>query len=304
MPDLQILRQALTQQDGWFRSCVVFEHDTHNPQGFPQSSEIIEPTELYALGEAAMGTVLEGQERLEAREHRDEEGVIGETAIFPSDSAAAIDNSITTLRQPTMEQAAKALGMGLEDGKPILDLRPTGPRTCLQPWQAIGIQWMMGQESNVFPGGILADGCGLGKTFQILCLIYYQAEAEAKMKPTGPFHPSLIIVPPSLLETSWYPEIETRFGNALHLRVFYGDSRTTSNQSGKEALLTNLTDLTEWYDSLDFASVRTAKTIVLTSYETWARRTTRQVTNKVRNHNDLQLQLKFHELIRSRNCKP
>ncbi|KAJ5151942.1 hypothetical protein N7492_010237 [Penicillium capsulatum] len=96
---------------------------------------------------------------------------------------------------------------------------------------------------------------------------------EAAMKREGPFYPTLIVVLPGLLETSWYPEIEARFGYILTTRIFYGGARTTAQRAGKDSVITNTEDLISWYDGLDKASVKTATTIVLTSYEMWARAT-------------------------------
>lgn len=47
-----------------------------------------------------------------------------------------------------------------------------------------------------------SDDYGLGKTFPVLCLVYYQAEVNAERNPTAVFQPSLILAPSSLLENA------------------------------------------------------------------------------------------------------
>lgn len=88
----------------------------------------------------------------------------------------------------------------------------------LRPYQKIGYSWLIQNIKSGF-GSILADDMGLGKTLQVLATILHFKEKNQLDK-----HPSLIIVPPTLI-SNWQQEIE-RFAPELSYYIYYGSNRT------------------------------------------------------------------------------
>lgn len=85
----------------------------------------------------------------------------------------------------------------------------------LRPYQRHGYEWLHFLRDFKF-GGILADDMGLGKTVQTLALLQ-------KIYEDGSTHPSLIIVPTSLL-FNWQNEIQ-RFTPSLRVLMYRGIDR-------------------------------------------------------------------------------
>lgn len=85
-----------------------------------------------------------------------------------------------------MEQAAPMLCRRPGRGRAIFDPGPSGPRSDVKSRQTFGIDWL----HNTFPGGVLGETCGLGKTSEIVSLDF-QALAEMEGNPNH-FYPSMI----------------------------------------------------------------------------------------------------------------
>ncbi len=123
----------------------------------------------------------------------------------------------------------------------------------LRPYQRLGVAWLWHLYREQL-GGILADEMGLGKTAQALALLAAvtgeRASShgnEARRGAESAPHPSLVVVPASLLE-NWRREC-ARFAPRLRVFVHHGERRLVAK---------------------DFA----AHDLVLTSYGTLARDST------------------------------
>jgi hypothetical protein len=95
------------------------------------------------------------------------------------------------------------------------------PQISLYPHQREGVAWMqhlygLRDECQV-RGAVLAHDMGLGKTLQLLCLMAWLLEQDAKAPPV------LIVAPVSLLE-NWADEIASYFcSGSLPFLMAYGD---------------------------------------------------------------------------------
>mgnify|MGYP001767077093 FL=1 len=85
----------------------------------------------------------------------------------------------------------------------------------MRPYQLAGYEWFYFLKKFKF-GGCLADDMGLGKTVQTLALLQ-------KEKECSEHHPSLVIVPTSLL-FNWQREAE-KFAPALQVLCYHGNGR-------------------------------------------------------------------------------
>ena len=82
----------------------------------------------------------------------------------------------------------------------------------LTNYQIDGINWLLDQELSHNSGGILADDPGLGKTLQMLSLIYLNKKEK-----------TLIVVPKSIL-TQWIDTLKSLF-KFMNIYVHYGDEK-------------------------------------------------------------------------------
>jgi SNF2 family DNA or RNA helicase len=80
--------------------------------------------------------------------------------------------------------------------------------------------------------------------------------------------PTLILVPNALIDT-WITEVEKHFGDSLTLIIFF-DSNTGDRRR-------KLVELQKPLDKLDLTVPSTGTTVILSSYQTCARRTTREI---------------------------
>ena len=82
----------------------------------------------------------------------------------------------------------------------------------LTDYQIEGVKWLISREFDRNPGGILADDPGLGKTLQMLSLIYINKKEK-----------TLIVVPKSIL-TQWCDLIKNILGD-MNLYIHYGEGK-------------------------------------------------------------------------------
>ena len=160
------------------------------------------------------------------------------------------------------------------DGQPVLTPTSSYPisPTILKPWQVTGVSWMLEQEASPLHGGILADACGLGKTLTALTLIYQAALVQSR----PPYRPTLVLVPSALIDT-WLLEIERHFGDALTVRLFYGAKSRTGDSERKLMLLESLGEVRKFLGRCPADQASSARTVILSSYNTWATRTTTEI---------------------------
>lgn len=167
------------------------------------------------------------------------------------------------------------------DGKLQAILNPRNTHhigeTTLKPWQATAVAWMMDQEAQGLGGGILGDACGLGKTLTALSLILFSARKAQIEGGEGIQHrPNLVVAPSGVIDV-WIQEIDRYFGVQLTLLIFYGSPATTDHFRHKDRVAKDIDSLHERIERLDPKNVRTALTVVVSSYTTWFWRTTRPV---------------------------
>ncbi|KAL4958616.1 uncharacterized protein BDV14DRAFT_206514, partial [Aspergillus stella-maris] len=141
----------------------------------------------------------------------------------------------------------------------------------LKRHQVTGVKFTSDQENGPVRGGMIADACGLGKTTQMLA--YLAMVTRDLTKDAAPFQPTLVLCPPAVIDT-WYDEWAKRFKEIFTLRLFHGSRKHTSNVRRQELIIDEVTELQQWMGALDATDPRTARTIVLSSYQTWSKRTT------------------------------
>ncbi|OQD80065.1 hypothetical protein PENSOL_c279G03716, partial [Penicillium solitum] len=192
----------------------------------------------------------------------------------PAALASARDVSLDRLTHP-FNTAIHHTRIPLNsDGQPWLappSSYPISP-TILKPWQVTGVSWMLQQEASPLHGGILADACGLGKTLTALTLIHQAALVQSR----PPYRPTLILVPSALIDT-WLLEIERHFGDALTVRLFYGAKSRTGDSERKLMLLESLGEVQAFLGRCPTDQASSARTVILSSYNTWATRTTTEI---------------------------
>ncbi|KAJ6112271.1 Helicase C-terminal [Penicillium sp. IBT 18751x] len=146
-------------------------------------------------------------------------------------------------KPPSFDAALARLGLtGSENSHAILEPPNTFQvaPTFLKPWQVTAIAWMLDQEASPLQGGLLTDAC----------------------------------------VDTWFTEIDQHFGDALTLILFFGSSSRTGDHHRKAKTVGTLADLKSALDSLDPTNPTTGTTVVLSSYQTWARRTTQEVDSE------------------------
>lgn len=126
--------------------------------------------------------------------------------------------------------------------------QPVRVQTPLMPHQLQALRWMLWREEQEFPGGILADAMGLGKTLTMLTLVEQQrrkdkswklaahskdgdgddndSEATAALSPRAG---TLVVCPLSLLH-QWEGEVERHLPGQWRVRVHHGRNRSTDPQ--------------------------------------------------------------------------
>ncbi|KAJ5818151.1 hypothetical protein N7474_003742 [Penicillium riverlandense] len=133
----------------------------------------------------------------------------------------------------------------------------------MQSMQAMGVRCMSEDDTSLH-GGILGDGCGLGKTLTALAGIWFAA-AKQEARGDTEFRSTLVVCRAPLVDT-WIDQVVSYFGDALTLRLYHGNVTTVRDADPrKERIIDNLGD---WMDSLDIANPQTARTLILTSYQT------------------------------------
>lgn len=116
--------------------------------------------------------------------------------------------------------------------------QPEGVKTPLLPHQRQGLAWMLWRETQAPPGGILADGMGLGKTLTMLALIQQQRRASREGKRKGTPAPpngeestqavecsgTLVVCPLSLLH-QWEGEVTAHLSEPWSVHLYHGKGR-------------------------------------------------------------------------------
>lgn len=167
---------------------------------------------------------------------------------------------------PAFSESCEALQ--IDPDKRVLSVGSCPPVKLL-PWQISAAWWMMKQEASAIQGGILVDDRGLGKTITILSFIYqasFKPAEERSMKPT------LILAPAGMVST-WASQLVKSFSLEMPFFIFYGWRSQTSDAVQKSRTLESLEELNSKLDSLDPSDPTTSRTVIISSYSTWAERT-------------------------------
>ena len=140
----------------------------------------------------------------------------------------------------------------------------------LLPHQEEGLAWAQQLCEKKYPGGLLADDMGVGKTLQVLCFLEWH---HAKKRPQQPY---LIVAPIALLE-NWRAEYPKFFDKgALDFVTLYGKELQKFKCDPADAVNIQIPEiegaerfreLRQRRGALDVKRLSTAK-LVLTTYET------------------------------------
>ncbi|KAI9775006.1 MAG: hypothetical protein M1839_001606 [Geoglossum umbratile] len=163
-----------------------------------------------------------------------------------------------------------------DDSKALFSVNRSGfprvGRLTLKPWQVVGVKWMMDQEMSPVRGGIVADGCGLGKTNQTLAFLATSLRHnETSGLPRRSYRPTLIIAPPAVIQT-WIDEYTDYFSDVFEMRVFH--SGRYQAPWVRDATLSRAETKTLWHVGgvADPHNGMTRRLLLITTYETLARR--------------------------------
>lgn len=124
----------------------------------------------------------------------------------------------------------------------------------------------MDQESRSLGGGILGDACGLGKTLTVPSLILFSARKTQLDGGRDIEHwPKIVVAPAGVIDV-WIQEIDRYFGDQLTVLIFHGSPGTANRLRKRHSLIKDIDHLHERVGQLDPKDVRTALTVVVTSY--------------------------------------
>jgi hypothetical protein len=273
LSDIKALHTSLCSQTFHTGNVLIYEPPSASAQGTTAShtAATIATSEAIVTATDEMDTIAQAE-----TESAHQQDPTNTHAIDVIHQRQQLQVSAVT---PSFDAAITRLGLdGHENSHAVLHPPNTFqvPPTFLKLWQVTGVAWMLNQEESPLHGGLLADACGLGKTLSALTLIWTANQPSEPMDPTRTFAPSLILVPNALVDT-WITEIDRHFGDALTLILFFGSSTRTGDRRRKALTVSKVTDLQSTLHGLDPSNPATGTTVVLSSYQTWARRTTREV---------------------------
>ncbi|KAL4982726.1 P-loop containing nucleoside triphosphate hydrolase protein [Aspergillus falconensis] len=206
---------------------------------------------------------------------------VSEHPITDADDLGKEMATVKSMRDELVRASAAA--PPVKDACGVLGLDPSRPRLQgdgqlaidLKPYQVTGMIWMRDQERGPIKGGILADDCGLGKTRQGCGLVW--ARTRTRESSDARFKPTLVVAPGGVLPV-WIRELRITWGGQLTFRIYYR-SRAATTDLAIKALTLEPDELAPYVKGLDARDPATAKTLILTSYETWSIRTTKEANS-------------------------
>ncbi|KAJ5649628.1 SNF2-related protein [Penicillium longicatenatum] len=259
----RVLHNYFVDEDRDFsKDCVLFEPIDTQPR---QTSLDTHVALVASIGEAIMTANDEGDDH-EAANNMDLADDVG---------CAVVERRDYTMSARTREfqDACNKAGLTVtKDGVYLHSHRISKP-VSLEPWQATAVAWMMDmEEQSPLHGGILADGCGLGKTRTTYTLM---ERSLTKTSENGTYYPQLVLCPKSLLDM-WYAEAMEHFGDTFVIKVFYGPQPKSPKTHREECVINNNDVLMEYLRTLDSSSIETLRVVIISTYDTFAFRTTHQ----------------------------
>ena len=156
--------------------------------------------------------------------------------------------------------ACKALGLDVHQPKPF-------PQRglVLRPHQVTGIYSALLREKDALPFHIFADDCGLGKTCQLLHLVYFRNKVMMR-KEASDYKVTLILAPKSTC-SSWLRDASFMFPTGpegLQVWTYYsrGFDETTRNYR-------EISELVAAVKKLRCDDPVTGRTVILSTYDTF-----------------------------------
>ncbi|KAL4798953.1 P-loop containing nucleoside triphosphate hydrolase protein [Aspergillus venezuelensis] len=249
----RVLDRLLRGNEPFEETCVIYEpDDTSVPDRADDTSCL---TSLISDAGAGITTLTDADAQAPEDEQENQMGDIDVRAARTNiKRASAIAPSL----------ASAFIKLGLDPLRPAIKL-DEATEVLLKPWQVTAMAWMMDQEKRPVKSGILGDGCGLGKTLTALSFLY-----TSSITGNAPFKPTLIVVPAVLID-SWYTEISTTFGQHIKLRLFHSRQAHVAGDK-RQITIDTVEELQSWIAGLS-EDRETGRTVVLTSYNTWSKRT-------------------------------
>lgn len=162
--------------------------------------------------------------------------------------------------EPDYETAAELLNLDLDC--------PRFGKVTLKPWQVTGAAWMAMQEDSIIRGGIIGDQDGLGKKIQALHFICHRADTGC-----APFYPTLIVARSPSIDI-WYNEA-IRFRDKFTILLFYGYAGTAGRK--RKRYMVDFDQLNDRLKDMSSNDRQTGRTLIITSYTTFVRRTLKKV---------------------------
>ncbi|KAJ5745350.1 SNF2-related protein [Penicillium odoratum] len=256
----KILQDYMVNKDQDFsKNCVLFEPADTNPL---QTSLDTNIAQVASISEAITTANDEG----------DDQDAADEMDLRDDSSCPAVKRQGPTMSASTRDivDACERAGLVMTN-KGIQLVTHSDVRICLEPWQATAIAWMIDMEEQTpLRGGILADGCGLGKTRTTLALM---ERSLLKVPDDGTYYPQLVLCPKSLVDM-WYTEVKDQFGETFTVKVFYGYPKKAPKSDRERCIIKSNAELLEFLGSLEPKCKTTGRVIIISSYDTFARRTT------------------------------
>ena len=206
------------------------------------------------------------------------------------------DMTARTAQYPSWEEACELLGIPQDEALGGIDAINWNFPPCQKPFrpvvvQVIAVAWMRKMEASPIRGGILALDAGLGKTLTAIYLMFkdYEDGKKAYEKNKASEHPVKMVFKPNLVACPavviqvWVTEILMRFPT-LRIRTLYssenesGASESQKYRSLKPDIVEARHELETTYPSDD---PETLNVVVITSFETFAKRACKEVKRNV-----------------------
>lgn len=263
----QILHDYSVHDDREFsKDCVLFEPIDTKPR---QTSLDTHVAQVVSIGEAIATANDEGDD--------DETTDCMDSTDSSNVSVGRRQNHTMSASTRDLPNACARAELTVTKDGVHLHSHRVGRPLPLEPWQATAIAWMLDMEENTpLHGGILADGCGLGKTRTTFTMM---ERSISRLPESGTYYPQLVLCPKSLVDM-WYAEGIEQFGDAFVIKVFYGSLPKNPKSDREKCIIGNNASLMEYLGALNFSSKDTARIVIISTYDTFASRTTHRASGR------------------------